>query len=136
MPTAAAPHLDEDDHVVFEDVTKAFGDVMVLREINIRFKRHETAVVIGGSGAGKTTLLRLLIGLDKPTSGHIWVDGEDIAPLGEFHMNRVRQKFGMVFQYAALLDSLTVLENVAFPLREHRRSMSEAQIRERVVGTL
>jgi phospholipid/cholesterol/gamma-HCH transport system ATP-binding protein len=136
MPTAAAPHLDPDDHVVFEDVCKSFDDVAVLRQINVRFKRHRTAVVIGGSGAGKTTLLRLLIGLDKPTRGHIWVNGEDIAPLGEYHMNRVRQKFGMVFQYAALLDSLTVLENVAFPLREHRKKMSEAQIRDKVVGTL
>jgi phospholipid/cholesterol/gamma-HCH transport system ATP-binding protein len=136
MPTAAAPHLDPDDHVVLEDVCKSFGDVTVLREINIRFKRHETAVIIGGSGAGKTTLLRLLIGLDKPTRGHIWVNGEDIAPLGEYQMNRVRQKFGMVFQFAALLDSLTVFENVAFPLREHRKAMTEAQIRDRVVGTL
>jgi phospholipid/cholesterol/gamma-HCH transport system ATP-binding protein len=136
MSTAAAPHLDEDDHVVLEDVWKSFGDVVVLREINIRFKRHETAVIIGGSGAGKTTLLRLLIGLDKPTRGHIWVNGEDIAPLGEYHMNRVRQKFGMVFQFAALLDSLTVFENVAFPLREHRKAMNEAQIRDRVVSTL
>jgi phospholipid/cholesterol/gamma-HCH transport system ATP-binding protein len=136
MPTAAAPHLDPDDHVVLEDVCKSFGDVAVLRDINIRFKRHETAVIIGGSGAGKTTLLRLLIGLDKPTRGHIWINGEDIAPLGEYQMNRVRQKFGMVFQYAALLDSLTVFENVAFPLREHRKSLKEAEIRERVVGTL
>jgi phospholipid/cholesterol/gamma-HCH transport system ATP-binding protein len=66
----------------------------------------------------------------------VWVDGEDITPLGEVAMNRVRQKFGMVFQYAALLDSLTVLDNVAFPLREHRKDMSEKQIRDRVVTML
>jgi phospholipid/cholesterol/gamma-HCH transport system ATP-binding protein len=136
MSDPRAAHLEPDDHVVFEDVVKAFGDTVVLRDINIHFKRHRTAVVIGGSGAGKTTLLRLLIGLDKPSSGHIWIDGEDIAPLGEYQLNRVRQKFGMVFQYAALLDSLTVLENVAFPLREHRKNMPEKAIREKVIGTL
>lgn len=136
MPHPAAAHLDPDDHVVFEDVVKAFGSTVVLQDININFKRGRTAVVIGGSGAGKTTLLRLLIGLDKPSSGRIWINGEDIAPLGEYQLNRVRQKFGMVFQYAALLDSLTVLENVAFPLREHRKSMSEGDIRDKVVGML
>lgn len=136
MPDPQAAHLDADDHVVLEDVHKSFSDVEVLKGIDIRFRRHQTAVVIGGSGAGKTTLLRLLIGLEKPTSGHIWIDGEDIAPLSEYQLNRVRQKFGMVFQYAALLDSLTVFENVAFPLREHRKSMPEGELRDKVVGTL
>ncbi len=136
-PAPAAPDwLEPDDHVVLDGVTKSFGKAKVLKGIDIRFKRHETAVIIGGSGAGKTTLLRLLIGLDKPTTGHIWVNGEDIAPLGEYQMNRVRQKFGMVFQYAALLDSLTVLDNVAFPLREHRKDMSRKQMRDKVVGLL
>ena len=119
--------LEPDDHVVFQNVNKSFGKTPVLKNINIRFKRHETAVVIGGSGAGKTTLLRLLIGLDKPTKGHIWVNGRDIVPLGDYEMNKVRQKFGMVFQYAALLDSLTVLENVSFPLKEHRKDLSRRQ---------
>jgi phospholipid/cholesterol/gamma-HCH transport system ATP-binding protein len=136
-PTAQPPEwLAPDDHVVFDHVTKSFGKVQVLRGIDIRFKRHETAVIIGGSGAGKTTLLRLLIGLDKATTGHIWVNGEDITPLNEFEMNRVRQKFGMVFQYAALLDSLTVLDNVAFPLREHRKEMTRKQIEAKVVAML
>jgi len=125
-----------DDHVVLDDVGKRYGRTHVLKHIQISFKRHQTAVIIGGSGAGKTTLLRLLIGLEKPTSGHIWVDGRDITPLGEYEINRVRQKFGMVFQYAALLDSLTVLDNVAFPLREHRKDMSKRQIRDKVVAML
>ncbi len=128
--------LRPEDHVVLDRVTKSFGRVEVLKGIDIRFKRHQTAVLIGGSGAGKTTLLRLLIGLDKATSGCVWVDGEDITPLGEVAMNRVRKKFGMVFQYAALLDSLTVLDNVAFPLREHRKDMSEKQVRDKVVTML
>lgn len=128
--------LQDDDHVVLDRIKKSFGKVEVLKGIDIRFKRHETAVIIGGSGAGKTTLLRLLIGLEKATSGHIWVNRVDITPLGELAMNRVRQKFGMVFQYAALLDSLTVLENVAFPLREHRKDMTNKQVKERVVSML
>ncbi len=128
--------LTADDHVVLDGVRKSFGANEVLKGIDIRFKRRETAVIIGGSGAGKTTLLRLLIGLDRPTSGHIWIDGEDIAPLGEVELNRVRQKFGMVFQYAALLDSLDVYENVAFPLREHRKHLTKRQLDEKVRGML
>jgi phospholipid/cholesterol/gamma-HCH transport system ATP-binding protein len=92
-------------------------------------------VIIGGSGAGKTTLLKILIGLDRPTSGHIYVDGRDMANLGERELNKVRQKFGMVFQYSALLDSMNVLENVAFPLREHTR-LRDKEIRERVIDKL
>ncbi len=128
--------LEPDDHVVFDRVTKSFGSVQVLKGIDIRFKRHETAVIIGGSGAGKTTLLRCLIGLEKASTGHIWVNKRDITPLGEFEMNEVRQKFGMVFQYAALLDSLTVLDNVAFPLREHRKDLSRKAVKDRVVTML
>jgi len=133
---ASPDWLEPDDHVVFDQVYKSFGPVKVLKDINIRFKRNQTAVIIGGSGAGKTTLLRLLIGLEKASKGQIWVNGQDITPLSEYQMNRVRQQFGMVFQYAALLDSLTVLDNVAFPLREHRKDMSAKQIRDKVVSML
>lgn len=129
-------HIPPEDHVFVDDVRKSFGTTNVLKGITMHLRRKETAVIIGGSGAGKTTLLRLLIGLEKPTSGHIWVDGEDIGPLGERAMNRVRQKFGMVFQYAALLDSLNIFDNVAFPLREHRKDMSAAEIRDKVVKML
>lgn len=128
--------IPPEDHVFVDDVRKSFGTTNVLKGITMHLRRKETAVIIGGSGAGKTTLLRLLIGLEKPTSGHIWVDGEDIGPLGEREMNRMRQKFGMVFQYAALLDSLTIYDNVAFPLREHRKHMSEAEMRDKVVKML
>src|SRR5262249_42714640 len=110
--------------------------VPVLRGISIHIKRRETCVIIGGSGAGKTTLLRMLIGLEQPSDGHIWLDGEDICRLNAYQMNRVRQKFGMVFQYAALLDSLSVFDNVAFPLREHRKHMSRSQVREKVLAML
>ncbi len=132
----APPGLLPDDHIFVDNVVKRFGATEVLRGVTLHLKRRETAVIIGGSGAGKTTLLRHLIALEKPTSGRIYVDGEDIVPLSEYQLNRVRQKFGMVFQYAALLDSLTVLENVAFPLREHRKAMSNKQVRDKVVGML
>lgn len=123
--------ISHDDHIVVDRVFKRFGSFTALRDINMTIGRGQLVVVIGGSGAGKTTLLRLLIGLEKPTEGAIFLDGRDIVPLGDREMNRVRQKFGMVFQYAALLDSLTVLENVAFPLREHTK-LKTKEIKERV----
>jgi len=116
-------------------LTKRFGPHAVLDGIDLVCHPGETNVIIGGSGAGKTTLLRLLIGLEKPTSGRVEIDGEDIGPLSEFELNRVRRKFGMVFQYAALLDSLSILDNVAFPLREHTKK-SEKEIRELVLDKL
>ncbi|NUP12205.1 MAG: ATP-binding cassette domain-containing protein [Polyangiaceae bacterium] len=125
-----------DDHIFVDNVVKTFGDTQVLRGVTMHLKKRQTAVVIGGSGAGKTTLLRMLIALEKPTTGHIWVEGEDIAPLGEVELNRVRQKFGMVFQYAALLDSMTIFENVVFPLREHRKRMPRREQREKVLNML
>jgi phospholipid/cholesterol/gamma-HCH transport system ATP-binding protein len=130
------PHIPPEDHIFVEDVKKNFGSTIVIRGITMHLRRRETAVIIGGSGAGKTTLLRMLIGLEKPSSGHIWVDGEDIGQLTEYQMNRVRQKFGMVYQYAALLDSLNVLDNVAFPLREHRKHMTKKEVIDKVVNTL
>ena len=135
-PVVTAPDIPPDVHIFIDDVKKSFGSTTVLRGLTMALKRRETAVVIGGSGAGKTTLLRLLIGLERPSSGHIWVDGEHMAALDEYQLNRMRQKFGMVFQYAALLDSLTVYENVAFPLREHRKRMTERDVHEKVVGML
>jgi phospholipid/cholesterol/gamma-HCH transport system ATP-binding protein len=130
------PTIPPEDHIYVDNVKKAFGKNEVLHGLVMHLRRKETAVIIGGSGAGKTTLLRLLIGLEKPTSGHIWIDGEDIGVMNEYELNRVRQKFGMVYQYAALLDSLTVFENVAFPLREHRKHMTKKEIRDKVVNML
>lgn len=120
-----------DPHIVVQNVSKIFGTTQVLHDLTVQFERGDITVIIGGSGTGKTTLLRMLIGLEKPTSGAILIDGENIAPLGEKDLNRMRRKFGMVFQYAALLDSLSILENVAFPLREHTQ-YSDREIRERV----
>lgn len=104
-----------------DHLAKRYGKKDVLKDINLVIPRGQTTVILGGSGAGKTTLLRLLIALDQPTSGHIYVDGDDIVGQGDVELNQIRRKFGMVFQYAALLDSMTVLDNVAFPLREHTK---------------
>jgi phospholipid/cholesterol/gamma-HCH transport system ATP-binding protein len=121
--------------IVLEDVKKTFGNEQVLRGITMTCRQGETTVIIGGSGAGKTTLLRLIVALEQPTSGRILVEGENIVGLSERELNRVRRKFGMVYQYAALLDSITVMENVAFPLVEHTK-LSRKEIEERVVEKL
>jgi phospholipid/cholesterol/gamma-HCH transport system ATP-binding protein len=121
--------------IVLEDVRKTFGNEVVLRGVSLMCNRGETTVIIGGSGAGKTTLLRLIVALEQPTSGRILIEGENIVGLSERELNRVRRKFGMVYQYAALLDSITVLENVAFPLVEHTK-LPRKEIEERVVEKL
>jgi phospholipid/cholesterol/gamma-HCH transport system ATP-binding protein len=123
------------DHILVEDVSKVYGDFVALRDISMRIGRGEIVVIIGGSGAGKSTLMKILIGLAKPSTGRIILDGEDIVPLGERKMNKVRRKMGMVFQYSALLDSMNVMDNVAFPLREHTR-LREKEIRRRVTEKL
>src|SRR6185369_16625780 len=127
-----APKGSHDDHIVVRHVTKQFDTFTALNDVNMVVRRGQIAVVIGGSGAGKTTLLRLLIGLEKPTTGSVIINGVDIAPLSETQMNEVRQKFGMVFEYAALLDSVNIMDNVAFPLREHTK-LREKEIRQKVL---
>jgi phospholipid/cholesterol/gamma-HCH transport system ATP-binding protein len=127
--------MPTDDIVVLKDVKKSFGDTEVLKGINLVCRKKQTTCIVGGSGAGKTTLLRLIVALERPTSGQIFIDGEDIVPMSERELNRVRQKFGMVYQYAALLDSITVLDNVAFPLVEHTK-LSAPERRKKVLEKL
>jgi phospholipid/cholesterol/gamma-HCH transport system ATP-binding protein len=131
----ANPTVGERDILVLDSVEKSFGTQHVLNGINLTCRRNETTCIVGGSGAGKTTLLRLIVALDKPTQGRILVDGEDIVPMTERQLNRVRHKFGMVYQYAALLDSIDVLDNVSFPLIEHTH-LPRREIRDRVVEKL
>lgn len=108
---------------------RSFGEHQVLRGVDLDIERGRINVVIGGSGAGKSVLMKHMIGLLRPDDGQILVDGEDIVQMDEFRLNRVRTKFGMLFQYAALFDSMTVAENVMFPLLEHRkRQLSKAQM--------
>jgi phospholipid/cholesterol/gamma-HCH transport system ATP-binding protein len=118
-------------HIVVERLAKRFGNFQALADVDMTIGKGEITVIIGGSGAGKTTLLKILIGLDRPTSGSIRVGDVDIAKLSERELTKVRRRFGMVFQYSALLDSMNVLDNVAFPLREHTK-LGEREIREKV----
>jgi len=97
---------------------KQLGPQHVLRGIDLAVRRGETCVVLGRSGCGKSVLLKHLIGLMRPTAGRVWVDGEDITDLPERKLLMVRRKVGMLFQSAALFDSMTVEQNLAFPLRE------------------
>lgn len=115
--------------IEFKDVCMRFDDKDALKHISLTIYDGETLAIIGGSGSGKSTFLRLLIGLIKPTSGQILIDGQDIVPMCEAELNKVRLKMGMVFQYSALFDSMTVGENVAFGLREHTK-LSDADIKE------
>ncbi len=124
-----------DDIVVLKDIKKSFNGNEVLKGIDFVAHRKETTVIIGGSGAGKTTLLRLIVALEKPTSGQILIDGEDIVPMSERDLNKVRMKFGMVYQYAALLDSFSVMENVSFPLVEHTK-LKKKDMEEKVMEKL
>ena len=101
------------------NVTKKFGAKVALRNINLEIADGETLAIIGGSGSGKSTLLRLMIGLIQPTSGEIWIGDDEISHMTEKEMMRVRLRMGMVFQYSALFDSMTVGDNVAFGLVEH-----------------
>lgn len=112
-------------------VHKSFGGKHVLRGIDLAIYPKKTTVLIGASGSGKSVIIKHIMGLFKPTSGHIKVFGQDIVPLSEEQLNTVRSRFGLVFQHAALLDWLDVYGNVEFPLKE-RRVGSPAEIRDRV----
>jgi phospholipid/cholesterol/gamma-HCH transport system ATP-binding protein len=108
---------------------------IILDDLSFDLKENETTVVIGSSGVGKSTLLRCVLGLERPQSGSIFVDGADITQMGEENLNLIRRDFGMLFQSAALFNSLTVGENVAFPMRRHRDFDNET-IRAKVIEKL
>ena len=109
------------------NVCKVYDGKYALRDINLNIKKGETLAVIGGSGSGKSTLLQLLVGLIRPDSGEIYIGGQETTKLTEKELDKVRLNMGMVFQYSALFDSMTVGENVAFGLREHKH-LPEAEI--------
>ena len=114
---------------------KSFGSQPILCGVDLRIENGESAVIIGRSGGGKSVLLKHLIGLLQPDSGEVLVDGENIVAMNERQLLRVRRKFGMVFQGAALFDSMSVAENVAFGLRRHEH-LTEAEIAKRVAAAL
>jgi phospholipid/cholesterol/gamma-HCH transport system ATP-binding protein len=118
--------------IAVENVCKSFDGHKVLNGINLRVNQGETLAVLGRSGTGKSVLLRLIIGLDTPDSGSVCIHGQNIAGLALDRMGEIRKKMGFLFQQAALYDSLTVRENVAFPLEHHRRNMSKSARANRV----
>jgi phospholipid/cholesterol/gamma-HCH transport system ATP-binding protein len=129
------PRLDGDAAIRTTDLCKTFGRQAVLSRVSLQVAPGETLVVLGRSGTGKSVLLRLLIGLHRPDSGSIQVLGQEITELPEDRLNEVRKKVGFVFQHSALYDSLTVAENVEFPLRYHTR-LTARQRRDRALEIL
>lgn len=110
---------------------KSFGSHVILDDVNLRIEAGESIVIIGRSGGGKSVLLKHLIGLLKPDAGQVLINGENIVPMNERELLRVRSRFAMLFQGAALFDSMTVAENIAFPLRR-TQLISEKEIQEKV----
>ena len=108
-------------------VYQTFGKRHILKDVSLTIQDGETMVILGASGSGKSTLLKLIIGLLKPTSGEVWVNGKNMAVMEEKELNEERRHMGMVFQYSALFDSMNVKENVAFGLRMHTK-LSEEEI--------
>lgn len=125
---APAPQAD---FITITNVDKSFGSQRVLERVSVRVRRGKTRVVLGLSGSGKSVLMKHMIGLLHPDAGTVCVEGENLAGLSPEQMLHVRRKFGMVFQQSALFDSMTVGQNVAFPLQEHTR-WSAAQMTARV----
>jgi phospholipid/cholesterol/gamma-HCH transport system ATP-binding protein len=117
------------------DLKKSFGAHSILDGVSFRIEKGESVVIIGRSGGGKSVLLKHLIGLLSPDAGHVLIEGEDIVPMNERELLRVRRKFGMLFQSAALFDSMTVAENVGFSFRRDR-SLPKEEIRHKVAEML
>ncbi len=120
MVDANRTPTNEDDILVdIENVGVRFGKNCVLRNINLKIPRGQTLVLLGESGCGKTVLMKTIIGLVRPTEGRVLYDGRDLATLPDREITALRTRFGFVFQQAALFDSMTIEQNVAFPLRQH-----------------
>ena len=122
--------------VQVRNLRKSFGPKQVLRGVDLEVARGDSLVILGGSGTGKSVLLKHMIGLLEPDHGQVLIDGLDLASLSDVEMNQLRRKFGMAFQEGALFDSMSVGDNIAFPLRRHRREMTPAAVRGRVAECL
>ena len=118
--------------VAVENVYKSFAGHKVLNGINLRVNKGETLAVLGRSGTGKSVLLRIIIGLQKPDSGTVRIHGQEITDLDLDQLGEIRKKMGFLFQHAALYDSLTVEQNVAFPLQHHKKEMPKSEQADRV----
>jgi phospholipid/cholesterol/gamma-HCH transport system ATP-binding protein len=121
--------------IEIKSVFKSFGSNQVLRGMDLTINKGETMVILGRSGCGKSVLLKLIMGLLKPDSGKILVNGDEITSLNDNQLNKLRQKFGMLFQASALFDSMTVDENVGLGLREHTK-LPEEEVKKKVKDKL
>lgn len=117
--------------IELQNLHKSFGDKVVLSGMSVDVERGESLVIVGGSGTGKSVTLKHIIGLLRPDKGRVLIDGEDLTTKRDVELNRFRRRFGMAFQEGALFDSMSVFENIAFPLRRHTK-MKETEIRARV----
>jgi phospholipid/cholesterol/gamma-HCH transport system ATP-binding protein len=133
--TEIKKNFDKKYQIIVKDLKKSFNGTLVIKGLNLSLERGKINIIIGGSGQGKSVTMKHLMGLIKPDSGNIFIDGMDIVSMGEYELNKIRHKFGMVFQYSALFDSMNVYENIAFPLIEHTKK-SKAEIKEIVAKTL
>lgn len=122
--------------IKFKNLKKSFGDHQVLKGLSLEVAEGEILFILGTSGTGKSVLLKNLVGLMRPDSGEIWIDGEEVSQISEDDYQEIRKKCGMVFQHPALFDSMTVFENVAYGLRKHYPDLSEEKINDRVVESL
>src|SRR5215467_9317945 len=121
MDTERADSQDSEVMLSLRDLRVSYGEREILHGMSFDVMRGETMVILGGSGSGKSTLLRTLVGLEKPSSGQIWIKGKDITAISQAELDEIRRKIGMSFQGGALFGSMTVGENVALPLREHTK---------------
>ena len=122
--------------VVVNNLTKRFGELLVLENVSIEVHRAENLIVFGKSGSGKSVLLKCIIGLMKPDSGNIFINDKNVLELSIKELNKVRKDIGFLFQGAALYDSMTVRENLSFPLKRHFEEMTLKQIDDKVRYTL
>jgi phospholipid/cholesterol/gamma-HCH transport system ATP-binding protein len=121
MEQSASVAMESEAMISLRNLRVSYGEREILHGINFDVQRGETLVILGGSGSGKSTLLRTLVGLERPSSGEIWLKGKNIAAISMAEMDEIRKKIGMSFQGGALFGSMTVGENVALPLREHTK---------------
>jgi phospholipid/cholesterol/gamma-HCH transport system ATP-binding protein len=127
--------VSEDPVISLQHVHKSFNGKEVLHDLSIDVKRNQSVVIVGGSGTGKSVTLKHMIGLMQPDQGHVLVEGQDLCCMEPVELNQFRRRFGMAFQEGALFDSMSVFENIAFPLRRHT-DMTEEQITRRVRACL
>jgi phospholipid/cholesterol/gamma-HCH transport system ATP-binding protein len=127
--TAAAPQISPDAHITVRDLTMAYGDFVIMRDLNFTVKRGDVFIIMGGSGCGKSTLLRHLLGLLEPARGEIWYGTENFTRATPEQRERMLRKFGVLYQGGALFSSMTLVENIGLPLGEYT-DLSPAAIRD------